>query len=812
MQIRRILTLTTLAVLFTTGLTTAETKTFTCKGTVLDTENNPIDGAEVINYEIGMDLETRALTTYGKTSGNTGPDGAFEFTNNTEDEKGNSVSVANIIVARKEGYSLGWLQWQGPKDKNENIILKAPKNLVGRIVDENGKPIENADISVIILGPPSDPSMFLINPQAMPFLQDKTDSQGNFNITGLPSECAADFNISKEGYASISTFTVNSGQPPRPTYDAGTEEIELTLPPESIIKGKVISSADGSPVPNVKVAAVEPGYNITKPNNFATTNADGSFTIKALAPNDYELMLATDEEAGYIADKTKLSVVKAQTLKDIEIQASQGGLLEVKVTDSQTNEPMPQVSVNLAPQSGGSMVPLRTNADGVATRRLAPGEYKINNLYMSGMGSKSPGETITIKEGETTNWQYEFEGPPTVTGTITDPSGEPVSGATVFIRPGGSDMDTTDEQGKYSTRFSSHTYNNTPNFLIAALPEKNLAAITQVMRESQTQDLQLTEGITAKCRVIDAEGKLLQNATVRPWIEYERGASSMSESVIEKDGDTYVWKAIPADGDFRFDIYADGYGSIDADIDPEKAVDFVVDLGDMTLPLADKIVSGVVLDADREPVGGARVRLSGDNQPSSSRVETGKDGKFEFKACDGPLRLYAYTNIDSRHHWGDINLKQPTEDVEVFISPNGARGVHFARKKAEDISNKPLGDLAAFGIDAQPAGKTLVCFFDMMQRPSRHLAKQLAAKADNLKQQGVNLVFVQSSKIDSQRLTDWLESQKIGTPAGMIKSDNPDDTLKQWGVENLPWLILTDTDKNVTAQGFRLTKLDEKLE
>ena len=36
--------------------------------------------------------------------------------------------------------------------------------------------------------------------------------------------------------------------------------------------------------------------------------------------------------------------------------------------------------------------------------------------------------------------------------------------------------------------------------------------------------------------------------------------------------------------------------------------------------------------------------------------------------------------------------------------------------------------------------------------------------------------------------------------------------LAAWGVQSLPWLILTDKDRVVRAEGFQLAELDKKLQ
>ena len=104
----------------------------------------------------------------------------------------------------------------------------------------------------------------------------------------------------------------------------------------------------------------------------------------------------------------------------------------------------------------------------------------------------------------------------------------------------------------------------------------------------------------------------------------------------------------------------------------------------------------------------------------------------------------------------------------------------------------------------------LVCFFDMNQRPSRNCMQQLRAKAQELKTKNVLVVAVHASKVDDNKLSLWLQKYDINFPVGMIKADEAKIRI-DWGVRSLPWLILTDTQYVVIAEGFSVAELDEKL-
>ena len=50
----------------------------------------------------------------------------------------------------------------------------------------------------------------------------------------------------------------------------------------------------------------------------------------------------------------------------------------------------------------------------------------------------------------------------------------------------------------------------------------------------------------------------------------------------------------------------------------------------------------------------------------------------------------------------------------------------------------------------------------------------------------------------------------ITLPVGMIQDDE-EKTRFNWGIRSLPWLILTDKEHIVRAEGFNINELDGKI-
>ena len=104
----------------------------------------------------------------------------------------------------------------------------------------------------------------------------------------------------------------------------------------------------------------------------------------------------------------------------------------------------------------------------------------------------------------------------------------------------------------------------------------------------------------------------------------------------------------------------------------------------------------------------------------------------------------------------------------------------------------------------------LICFFDYEQRPSRNCILQLNKSTKEFKEEDIVVIAIHASKTEQSKLDEWVEEQKIFFPVGMIKADEK-QTRFNWGVKSMPWLILTDKEHIVKAEGFNINELDEKI-
>lgn len=166
------------------------------------------------------------------------------------------------------------------------------------------------------------------------------------------------------------------------------------------------------------------------------------------------------------------------------------------------------------------------------------------------------------------------------------------------------------------------------------------------------------------------------------------------------------------------------------------------------------------------------------------------------------LALKSDTDIRDRVRKAEYSL----EDV---LSGRIQPGLWF-----KSLVGKRLPEPSAFGdnwIDVAIQSRMLLaCFFDMNQRPSRRCILQLAKQAKQLREKDVTIVAIQASKVSGKALADWIEQNDVPFPVGAIEADVA-KTRFAWGVRSLPWLILTDRERVVRAEGFPLSELDENI-
>ncbi len=307
---------------------------------------------------------------------------------------------------------------------------------------------------------------------------------------------------------------------------------------------------------------------------------------------------------------------------------------------------------------------------------------------------------------------------------------------------------------------------------------------------SVKDEMEIIGGV--KCYVLEAEGKC---GKYKVWIDPEHGYNIAKATDHQEVGDLINIESTKLSkrkvegyiDNVKFEKIQGVWISVEADFGGGG----IYPDGDFSKADYHMKRTNIVLNPDHDKLGsfvpdkvrnGARVNLIG-----QKRLRRLPRGVSEYTWKDG-------TVVDMQGREVDMETLKPQEPALLI--------------------GKPLPSLVQLGAkldNAEKLGKKLlVCFFDMNQRPSRHMMSQLAKQAKKLKEKGVAVICVQASMLEKDKLDEWLKKNEVSFSVGMIESDE-EKVRFNWGVKSLPWLVLTDKKNVVRAEGFGIDELNEKI-
>ena len=179
------------------------------------------------------------------------------------------------------------------------------------------------------------------------------------------------------------------------------------------------------------------------------------------------------------------------------------------------------------------------------------------------------------------------------------------------------------------------------------------------------------------------------------------------------------------------------------------------------------------------------------------RGKTDAEGRLK---TNGIIPDMEYFIIDSRSDLGESGWWDKYYNETKALIP--------LKEKERKITSLAGIDIE-FDINQAKGRMILICFWDMNQRPSRNCLLQLSKMAQELREKGIVIIAIQSSKVEQAKLDEWIKENNITLSVGMVEA-NEEETCLAWGVKALPWLILTDKQHIVQAEGFTLQELDKK--
>jgi len=300
----------------------------------------------------------------------------------------------------------------------------------------------------------------------------------------------------------------------------------------------------------------------------------------------------------------------------------------------------------------------------------------------------------------------------------------------------------------------------------------------------------------------------MPGAQVGLWFKAGNSYEQVDEQLKPANAEgRYEIKCLPTDGQYMVYATAKGYGKSQRQIENDSETNRL-ELEPFVLKLADRVLAGQVLNENDKPASGVNVQLNGEDQPDGF-MTTDSQGRFHFQVCEGQIRLFAY----SQNGGGNAQATVEAGDTNVVLALSSQPGNMAQTPHRASLKGSPLPDLATVNLasDTAPAGKpVLLCLFDAGQRPSRHVVHQLDEQAAALRQQGVTVLGVQATVASDETFNEWKSASPVSFPVGRV-TEKSDKTKWVASVSALPWLILTDADHRVIAEGFLLDELDAQI-
>jgi protocatechuate 3,4-dioxygenase beta subunit len=322
---------------------------------------------------------------------------------------------------------------------------------------------------------------------------------------------------------------------------------------------------------------------------YGMTEADGSYTLRGLAPGRYRIR-ADAQEQGYVLqyyrdrlrwdDATLVAVTEGKDVSEINFRLAVGAIISGKVIDANSGNPIPGVYINADNYEDGERADGTTEVDGsYILRGLAAGRYRIRagaqeqgymQQYYRDRVTWDEANLVVVTEGEDTSGiNFSLAIGATISGKVTDASsGNPIPG--VYINAdndeggeGADDMTETD--GSYTLRglaparyriradaqeqgYVLQYYNDTLHWddalLVSVTDTRSVAGI----------DFGLKRGATISGRVVDGE-------TGRPIAGMDVGASLDGDGLAYATTDSngvYILRAVP-DGVIEIMVSGQGY-------------------------------------------------------------------------------------------------------------------------------------------------------------------------------------------------------------------------------------------------------------
>jgi hypothetical protein len=333
-----------------------------------------------------------------------------------------------------------------------DIVLQAGgAKVTGFVVDATGGPVPHATVR----GERVPPPRVAVDVEA--------DDLGRFTLWFPPGPMV--IGAQAVGYA-----------PARWYGPAPSVNVRLMLTPGATVRGIVVASHSGEPLPAIEVRAVSTRNPASSLFRSSTTGAAGTFDIRGIEPGSYTLLATGDGWRGEMAQPIRLGV--GTTVENVRIEVGPAAQVTGRVLVASAQLPCDQGTVVLGPLDrderppAPDQLPVRMHSRLSIARNIgasgivhfpavSPGHYSVDVMCLDNHLQDGP-RTLDVESVPVSDLTWTVAPGLSISVLAVDDQDRPTPGVVVLLHfPGGPVLNgTTDGTGHYRFvgRLSEGTY------------------------------------------------------------------------------------------------------------------------------------------------------------------------------------------------------------------------------------------------------------------------------------------------------------------------------------------------------------------